>query len=243
MVWIFTSSVFMTVGLVRRHGDVRIGDPHGPVLLISSRLFFVLRVAHPGMSPLKTLAALPWQRCTRALCWPLRPVMGLKNQDKALCVVVVSDRFFEDWVATCHPPRIPGHSPFAVKRVHLRRPRVSEHSRQSRTSRAAIGHYHEDMMATYTPPGIAEEVDCTSSVIQSELLGGRGYASRNSWKSWPLSCDRKHKRIVLMMKGLEAQNTQDKAERFMAADGHHLEDVVATCHPPGIAVEVAGKIV
>ena len=45
MVWIHTSSVFMSVGPVRRHGDVCIGEPHGPELRISSRLFFVLRVA------------------------------------------------------------------------------------------------------------------------------------------------------------------------------------------------------
>ena len=38
-------------------------------------------------------------------------------------------------------------------------------------------------------------------------------------------------------------NTQDKADGFMVATGHHLEDVMATCHPPGIAGEVAGKIV
>ena len=39
----------------------------------------------------------------------------------------------------------------------------------------------------------------------------------------------KHMRIVLMMKGLEGPNTQDKAERFMVATGHYLEDVMATC--------------
>ena len=53
----------------------------------------------------------------------------------------------------------------------------------------------------------------------------------------------KHTRIVLMMEGLEGPDTQDKAERFMAATGHHLEDVVATCRTTGIAGEVAGKIV
>ena len=36
----------------------------------------------------------------------------------------------------------------------------------------------------------------------------------------------KHKRIVLTMEGLEGPNTQDKAERFMAATGHHLEDSI-----------------
>ena len=34
----------------------------------------------------------------------------------------------------------------------------------------------------------------------------------------------KHKRTVLTMEGLESPNTQDKAERFMAWTGHHLED-------------------
>ena len=38
-------------------------------------------------------------------------------------------------------------------------------------------------------------------------------------------------------------NTQDKAERFTAATGHHLEDVMATCHTLGIAGEAASKIV
>ena len=52
-----------------------------------------------------------------------------------------------------------------------------------------------------------------------------------------------NKRTVLTMEGLEGPSTQDKAERFMTATGHHPEDVVATCHPPGIAGEVAGKIV
>ena len=51
----------------------------------------------------------------------------------------------------------------------------------------------------------------------------------------------KHMRIVLMMKGLEGPNTQDKAERFMVATGHYLEDVMATCPPPCIAGEVGGK--
>ena len=40
------------------------------------------------------------------------------------------------------------------------------------------------------------------------------------------------------MESLEGPNTQDEAERFMAATGHHLEDVMATCHPPGVAEEV-----
>ena len=53
----------------------------------------------------------------------------------------------------------------------------------------------------------------------------------------------KLKRNVLTMEGLEGPNTQDKAERFMAATGHHLEDLMATYHPLGIAGEVAGKIV
>ena len=38
-------------------------------------------------------------------------------------------------------------------------------------------------------------------------------------------------------------NTQDKAERFMAATGHHLEDVMATCHTFGIVGEAARKVV
>ena len=60
-------------------------------------------------------------------------------------------------------------------------------------------------MANYHPPGIA----------------GRSLSAE------------KLKRIVLPMEAREGPNTQDKAERFMAATGHHLEDMMATCHPPG----------
>ena len=51
----------------------------------------------------------------------------------------------------------------------------------------------------------------------------------------------KHVRMVLAMEGLEGPNTQGKAERFMAETGHHLEEMMATYHPPGIAGKVAGK--
>ena len=45
----------------------------------------------------------------------------------------------------------------------------------------------------------------------------------------------KHKRIVLTIVGLEGPNTQDKVERVTAATGHLFEDVMATCHPLGVA--------
>ena len=48
-------------------------------------------------------------------------------------------------------------------------------------------------------------------------------------------------RIVLAMEAREGPNTQDKAERLMAATGHLFEDMMATYHPPGIAGKVAGK--
>ena len=35
---------------VRRHGDVRAGEPHGPALRISTSLLFAHHVAYPGMS-------------------------------------------------------------------------------------------------------------------------------------------------------------------------------------------------
>ena len=38
-------------------------------------------------------------------------------------------------------------------------------------------------------------------------------------------------------------DTQDKAAHLTAATGHPSEDAIATCHPPGIAGDVAGKIV
>ena len=48
-------------------------------------------------------------------------------------------------------------------------------------------------------------------------------------------------RMVLALECLEGPNTQDKAERFMATTGHHLEEKMATYHSLGIAGKVAGK--
>ena len=42
-------------------------------------------------------------------------------------------------------------------------------------------------------------------------------------------------RIVLTMEVFEGPNTQDNVERVTAATGHLFEDVMATCHPPGVA--------
>ena len=53
----------------------------------------------------------------------------------------------------------------------------------------------------------------------------------------------KYIRLMLTMEGLDGPNTQDKAERFMAATGHLFEAMMATYHPSGIAGDVAGKIV
>ena len=36
-------------------------------------------------------------------------------------------------------------------------------------------------------------------------------------------------------------NTQDRAEHLTAETGHHLEDVTATCHQPGVVAQVAGN--
>ena len=38
--------------------------------------------------------------------------------------------------------------------------------------------------------------------------------------------------IVLAREAREGPNTQVQAGRFMAETGHHLEDVMANCHPP-----------
>ena len=38
-------------------------------------------------------------------------------------------------------------------------------------------------------------------------------------------------------------NTRDKAERFMAATGHQLEDAMATYHPAGVVGKAAGKVI
>ena len=36
-------------------------------------------------------------------------------------------------------------------------------------------------------------------------------------------------------------NTQDRVEHLTAETGHHLEDVIATCHQPGVVAQVAGN--
>ena len=54
---------------------------------------------------------------------PLSFGRGARTLKTKLCVSwVVSDRLFEDWMATYHPPRITGCSPFAVKKPALRSP-------------------------------------------------------------------------------------------------------------------------
>ena len=51
----------------------------------------------------------------------------------------------------------------------------------------------------------------------------------------------KHMRMVLALECFEGPNTQGKAERFMAATGHHLEEMMANYHSLGNAGTVAGK--
>ena len=51
----------------------------------------------------------------------------------------------------------------------------------------------------------------------------------------------KQVRIGLTTEAREGPKTQDKAERLMVATGHVFEDVMADCHPLGIAGQVAGK--
>ena len=46
-------------------------------------------------------------------------------------------------------------------------------------------------------------------------------------------------RIVFAKEAREVQNGEDKAEHPMAATGHLLEDMMATCHQLGVAGEVA----
>ena len=45
--------------------------------------------------------------------------------------------------------------------------------------------------------------------------------------------------IVLAMEARVGPNTQDRAEHLTAATGHLFKEVMATCHPPGIAGDVA----
>ena len=46
-------------------------------------------------------------------------------------------------------------------------------------------------------------------------------------------------RIVFAKEAREGPNAEDKAERLMAVTGRHLEDMMATCHQPCVAAEVA----
>ena len=46
-------------------------------------------------------------------------------------------------------------------------------------------------------------------------------------------------RIVFAKEAREGPIAENKAERLMAATGHHLWDMMATCHQPGVACEVA----
>ena len=121
---------------------------------------------------------------------------------------------------------------------------------------AAVGHYNEDMMGACRPPGIAGEVShilrhtvgvpTASEETHFVVLPDNSEDEtmhRETLEKFGRSPATGNKRTVLTMEGLEGPSTQDKAERFMTATGHHPEDVVATCHPPGIAGEVAGKIV
>ena len=54
-------------------------------------------------------------------------------------------------------------------------------------------------------------------------------------KSWPLSFSREQICIVLDMEAY----TQDRTEHLTAVTGHIFEEVMVTCHPPGIAGDVA----
>ena len=103
MVWIFTSSVFMTVGPVRRHGDVRIGEPHGG----------------PWYVTLEDIGRSSLAEIYTSIVLAIEAGEGLNTQDNALRVMSVSDRLFEDWMATYHPPRFPGHSFSPVKHASI----------------------------------------------------------------------------------------------------------------------------
>ena len=60
-------------------------------------------------------------------------------------------------------------------------------------------------------------------------LGCRRYTLASS----VLQCHHlQHMCIVLAREAREGPNTQGQAGRFMAVTGHHLEDVMANCHPP-----------
>ena len=147
-----------------RHGDVRIGEPRLSRPLSFGRrntcaLCWPWRAAR--VRTLKTKLSASWRQLatllgdvialfrqtnTCALCWPWRPTRA-----RTLKTKVVSDRLFEDWMATYHPPRIPGNSPFAVKHASIAFTFEAREcpNTQGEAGRpvAAIGHYHEDIMA------------------------------------------------------------------------------------------------
>ena len=103
---------------------------------------------------------------------------------------------------------------------------------------AATGHLLEDLMATYHPPGIPDEVACKPSHTSGPYDSfGRLHQQcvHDPWRcgstlaSSVLQCHHlQHMCIVLDWEAREGPNTQGQAGRFMAETGHHLEDVTAS---------------
>ena len=161
-------------------------------------------------------------------------------------------------MGTYHPPRIPGHSPSAVEHASIpfafkahERPSTQD---KARRPVAAIGHDHNDMLATYHPPGIAEEVDGTSSAIYSvpsdsfEGIRGETSSARPQqcvhddpdipWHPWffrgwrtALLRQRDECTLVLSVEACGGPNTQDRAGRHIEVLGHLFKHMMATFYP------------
>ena len=80
---------------------------------------------------------------------------------------------------------------------------------------------------------LVEDVPVTHVVVLPKFSGGRGYGQRTPEKSWPLSFGRQMRaNWCWLWRLVRVRTLKTKLGVFMAASGHHLEDMMANCHPP-----------
>ena len=73
----------------------------------------------------------------------------------------------------------------------------------------------------------------THVVVLPKFSGGRGYGQRTLEKSWPLSFGRKTRgNWCWLWRLVRVRTLKTKLVFFMATTSHHLEDMIANCHPP-----------
>ena len=100
-----------------------------------------------------------------------------------------------------------------------------------------------------TTTGDVAVVLMKNRVVQHFLLCLQGMRDEHGFDSFsdsslargrcPSLSSEKQVRIVLAIAARVGPNTQDRADDVVATTGHHLEDMMATCHQPGVAGEVA----